>query len=44
MNYQKPVILEVDKNLPPVTVNFAPPAVETNNKIRDNITSYKKEI
>ncbi len=32
MKYNKPEINKVSKLLPPVTVNFAPPAVQTGEK------------
>jgi len=35
VKYSKPKIIKIEKNLPPVTVNFAPPAVESlENKVR----------
>ncbi len=41
MNYSTPRIIEKNTWLPPVTMNFAPPAVGTNtNKIQD----YTQEI
>lgn len=32
MKYEKPLLIANQKNLPPVTVNFAPPAVETGTR------------
>lgn len=38
MKYKKPTLIKIPKLLPPVTVNFAPPAVQTgesaNNKMK----------
>ena len=40
MKYEKASIISWGDDLPPVTVNFAPPAVGTT----DNIQNYKEEI